>query len=261
MIFKRDSEMIGKFVRRIEKKGTIKSMSNYLLIHGAAEGGWCWHRVKKTLEGMGHTVIAPDLPGNEAHSNIPATEITLDRYVRYVIDCVKSSNGKVVLVGHSFGGAVITRAINDMRGRNIEKAIYVCAIVPQNGDVARSILDSDTGSELKKAFKMNQEKTCVELIPEIIDEVIFNGCSAEDIQYAKERIVPQPVMPLSVPIILEKNDGVRRIGIVCRKDKSLTPALQEKMYANAKCEIKYLDSGHAPFFSKAEELSRIVTAE
>jgi hypothetical protein len=41
----------------------------------------------------------------------------------------------------------------------------------------------------------------------------------------------------------------------------IAPALQEKMYANAKCEMKYLNSGHAPFFSKAEELSWILMAE
>jgi hypothetical protein len=105
---------------------------------------------------------------------------------------------------------------------------------------------------------MDQEKLCVELIPELSKEVIFNECSAEDIQYAQERIVPQPVIPLSTPIILEKNDDVKRVGIVCTKDKSLTPALQEKMYARANSEITYLDSGHAPFFSKAEELSRIL---
>jgi hypothetical protein len=108
---------------------------------------------------------------------------------------------------------------------------------------------------------MDQEKLCVELIPELSKEVIFNECSAEDIQYAQERIVPQPVIPLSTPIILEKNDDVKRVGIVCTKDKSLTPALQEKMYARANCEITYLDSGHAPFFSKAEELSRILMAK
>lgn len=71
-------------------------------------------------------------------------------------------------------------------------------------------------------------------------------------------MVPQPVMPMGTPIILENNSDLKRIGIVCTKDKLLIPEFQGRIYLKADCEIKHLDSGHAPFFYKPEELCEIL---
>ncbi len=46
-------------------------MSQFVLIHGASHGGWCWHKVKKLLEEGAHTVQAPDLPGHEPQTILP----------------------------------------------------------------------------------------------------------------------------------------------------------------------------------------------
>ena len=175
-------------------------MSTYVLVHGASQGGWCWERVKKRLEKNRHTVFAPDLPGHEARSPLSYSEITLERYVQRVVDIVNSVDGKVILVGHSLGGAVIEKAIDELDHSKLAKAIFVSGFIPEDGDIVGEILKADDGSELRSCFRLNEEKTAVELIPEKIGNIIYNGCSTEDIQIAKEKVVSQSVFPIGTPV-------------------------------------------------------------
>lgn len=233
-------------------------MANYVLIHGASHGGWCWEKVKSQLEKNGHFVITPDLPGHEQKSNLTASEITFDKYVQCVLDIVNSIDGKVILVGHSLGGAVIEKAIDEIQEIKIEEAFFVCGFVPQNGDIVAELLKADTGSKLVDCFITNKDGTAVELILEKTADIIYNGCNNEDIQIAKSRFVSQSVNPIRTPIIINKQKNIKRTGIICKLDKSITPETQEKMYRNGKCKLKYLNSGHAPFFSHSVELSQIL---
>jgi pimeloyl-ACP methyl ester carboxylesterase len=236
-------------------------MSHFILIHGAAHGGWVWHKIKKLLEQKGHKVIAPDLPGHSITEKIPANEVTLERYVTAVVDMVNSQDTPPILAGHSMGGAIITAAMEHIQ-QKVERLVYVCALVPRNGDSIGKLLDFDFGSQLKKAFVLKKEDGFAELFPDVLDELVYNGCSKKDIAFAKKRIVPQPVKPLGAPIELNQTYGksVERIGIVCTEDRSLSPGFQERMYAQAGCKITHLASGHMPLFSKAKEVSEILMA-
>jgi len=233
-------------------------MSNYLLIHGAAHGGWCWKNVTSILEDNGHFVVAPDLPGHEPQSHLSPSEISFDLYVQHITSLVNSIDGNVILVGHSLGGAVVEKVIDDIKESKIERAFFVSGFIPKDGDIVGEILKADVESGLRDCFTMNADNLTVELIPERVDAVIYNGCSSADIALAKSNVVPQPVIPLGTAIRIVNTRKVRRIGVVCKDDKSLTPATQERMYRCAQCEIKYLNSGHAPFFSHANELSKLL---
>jgi len=234
-------------------------MSTFVLIHGSLIGGWCWNKIKKTLEGDGHTVFAPDLPGHSLQSTIAASGITLEKYVTFVCNLVNGIDGKIVLVGHSLGGAIITKAVEQLFSK-VERLIYVCAIVPKNGDKVGELMVGDSSSEVNDSIQINKEKMQIEVDVDKIDGLLFNGCDNDDIAYAKKMIVPQPFLPFLEPIMLEKEffKNIDRIGVVCTDDKSLSPAIQEKMYNDAACKKYYLDSGHAPYFSKADELAKIL---
>lgn len=234
-------------------------MATYVLIHGSLIGGWCWNKIGKVLENKGHFVYAPDLPGHSTDSNISAKEITFEKYVSFVCNLVNGIEGKIILVGHSLGGAIVTKVIEHVISK-IEKVIYVCAIVPKNGDTIGELMKSDSISEVNNSVQINKEKMQIEVNFEKIDEVIFNGCDKNDIAYAKKMVVPQPFLPFTEPIILENEyfKMVGRIGIVCTEDKSLSPAIQEQMYRDAGCKMFFLNSGHAPYFSKPDELTKIL---
>lgn len=236
-------------------------MANYVLIHGSLSGGWCWTKVKMLLESMGHKVIAPDLPGHEPDSPILPQDITMERYVSFVCDIVESNKEKVILAGHSLGGAIITKVIDNITDDIVERAYYISALVPHNGDIIGKMLKDDVESELRNAFRMNSDKMIIEPVWEMVREVYYNGCSDEDSEFAKKRIVPQSIIPFSTPIELGKLKDIRRIGIVSEYDRSLSPDYQRSMYRKAKCEIRSIYSGHAAFFSKPSELVELLLEE
>lgn len=234
-------------------------MATYLLIHGSLIGGWCWNKVKKNLENCGHIVHAPDLPGHSTDRKIFAKEITLEKYVSFVSNLVNEIEEKIILVGHSLGGAIITKATENFINK-VAKIVYVCAIVPESGDKVGELLERDSISDTNNSTTIDKVKMQIEVDFDKIDELLFNGCDKSDIAYAKKYMVPQPLIPFTEPIVLERDkcENLDRIGVVCTIDKSLSPALQEKMYKNARCKIAFLKSGHAPYFSKADELTEIL---
>ena len=84
-------------------------MTTFVLVHGSWHGSWCWCRVVPELEALGHRVLALDLPGHGDDAT-PVARITLAAYAECVAAVVRGAAEPVVLVGHSFGGIVISQA-------------------------------------------------------------------------------------------------------------------------------------------------------
>jgi pimeloyl-ACP methyl ester carboxylesterase len=124
-----------------------------LLVHGAWHGGWCWDRVLPTLSAKGFKVVAPTLPGLEptgGHGQPPS----LEDHVQCVVEEIDRAEGKVLLVGHSYGGMVITGAADRTRER-IAGLVYLDAAVPSDGASFASHIpgiELDTVARRKAAF-------------------------------------------------------------------------------------------------------------
>src|SRR5665213_402651 len=101
--------------------------TTYILVHGAWSGGWCWRDVGAELTRRDANWTALDLPSS-THGAHPNTFLADDAHE--VIEIAKL-DGPVVLVGHSYGGAVITEAADQVP--NLERLIYVAAFVPALG--------------------------------------------------------------------------------------------------------------------------------
>ena len=84
------------------------SNKTFLLIHGAWEGAWSWAETTAYLENNGHTVKAIDLPGH-GDDKTPTSDINMALYANRVKDELTKTEGQVILVGHSFGGFVISQ--------------------------------------------------------------------------------------------------------------------------------------------------------
>jgi len=91
----------------------IQPKKTYILVHGAWHNNFCWSRLAPKIEKMGHKVIAPNLPGHG--SNIEDfKKINLSDYVRTIKNFVVSNKERVVLVGHSMAGIVISQVAEDI---------------------------------------------------------------------------------------------------------------------------------------------------
>jgi hypothetical protein len=83
------------------------NMSQFLLIHGAFHGAWCWHKAIPEFEKRGHRAQAIDLPG-QGQDQTPLGKVTLDTMVDRIVTALTEIAGPVVLVGHSLAGMVIS---------------------------------------------------------------------------------------------------------------------------------------------------------
>jgi pimeloyl-ACP methyl ester carboxylesterase len=109
-------------------------MSIYVLIHGAWGGAWCWADVAGRLRAHGHTVFAPDLTGLGARAHLAGQHINLSTHIQDVVAVLTTERLEdVILVGHSYGGMVITGAAAQAASR-IRRLLYVDAFLPSDGD-------------------------------------------------------------------------------------------------------------------------------
>ena len=118
------------------------SPKTFLLVHGAWHGGWCWRRVSDLLEKRGHKVFSPTLTGLGERSHLLSDKINLTTHVTDLLNVVKWEGLKdFVLVGHSYGGYVIT-GVAERVPEAIASIVFLDAFMPDNGDSL-----AETGSE------------------------------------------------------------------------------------------------------------------
>jgi pimeloyl-ACP methyl ester carboxylesterase len=229
----------------------------FVLIAGAWHGAWCWRKVAPLLEAQGHAVRTPELPSTGADQTDPAN-ITLEGWARFVADIVIGQAEPVILVGHSRGGVVISRAA-ELAPAQVRLLVYVSGyLLPDGGtvaDTARGDLDSLVPPNMIPAAG---GVTCL-LRDEVIREALFGQCTDEDFEYARTRLSPEPLKPLVTPLrITDARFGsVARAYVECSQDRTITLAAQRRMRIATPCSPVFtLDSDHSPFFSHAAELAQ-----
>ena len=113
-------------------------MTDFVLVHGAGTGGWLWDDVANRLRAAGHRVLAPDLRGVGDRSAEGGTDVRLSDHIDQVVELVVTERlDRIVLVGFSYGGFVVTGAA-DRLGTRVSRLIYLEAFLPIPG---RSFFD------------------------------------------------------------------------------------------------------------------------
>jgi pimeloyl-ACP methyl ester carboxylesterase len=102
-----------------------------VIVHGAWGGGWDWKHVDQLLTADGCNVYRPTLTGQGEHSNLASTNIDLDTHIQDIVNVIVWEDlHDVVLVGHSYGGMVIT-GVADRVPCRILRLVYVDALLPE----------------------------------------------------------------------------------------------------------------------------------
>ncbi len=109
-------------------------MATFVLIHGAWGGGTAWRAFAPLLREKGHRVFAPSLTGLGERAHLASPETNLSSHVEDVVAIVEYEElSDIVLVGHSYGGMVVTGAVERIGGR-IAHLVYVDAFLPRDGE-------------------------------------------------------------------------------------------------------------------------------
>lgn len=236
-------------------------MSTYIVVHGAWMDATSWERVIPLLEGAGHTVVAPDLPGHGADATASAN-VSLQGYVDRIVADIEAQPAPVILVGHSMAGTVISGAA-ERRPDRIELLVYLAAYLARDGESLFQLAGSDADSHLGPNLVPDQERGVIAVRPEAMRDAFFADCAAADAARFGARVRPEPLAPLATPVtVTDANFGrVPRAYITTLRDHAVSPALQRRMVEATPCRVvRTIESGHAPFVSRPAELVAALTA-
>ena len=233
-------------------------MKTFIFIHGSWHSSWNWHKVVPLLEKAGHKAIDIDLRGMGGDKT-PISEVKMKTTVEKICQLIDSIEGKVILVGHSKNGIMISQAA-EYRPHKIEKLIYLAAYLIPNGKTQREYSLQDTGGVLKPYVTPYPELNAHTLQPAIYKEGLYHDCDDYITELANVLLSHEPVESGITPLQLtEENFGsVPRYYIECTEDRAVTPFIQQKMYEETPCKKVFsMATGHSPFFSQPEKLAAI----
>ncbi len=163
-------------------------MACFVLVHGGGHGGWCWEPVAKRLRAQGHTVHAPTLIGLAERATELHPGIDLEAHVAEVAALMESlAPTKVILVGHSYGGMVITGAADRAPGR-VAWLAHLDAPVPQDGE---ALIDISPGLVVLAEDVVEVDGVPLGLWPDERALAIY-GLSGAEAERALERLTPHP---------------------------------------------------------------------
>ena len=235
-------------------------MSRIILVHGAWHGAWCWNQLIPLLQQAGHQVVAPDLPGH-GNDTTPRNKISLKRYVASLETLLLSDDQPAVLIGHSMGGVVISQ-LAERHPEQIEKLIFVCGFLLNNGETV-AIKNGSKPALLGEHMRISEDGLSVTINPEAIEKIFYHDCDPAEAASAKARLTPQAAAPINSAVQLTADNfgKVPRDAIVCLQDRAIHPDLQREMYRDGNCaELFELDSGHSPFLSMPGQLAEVIEA-
>ncbi|XP_004514835.1 putative methylesterase 11, chloroplastic [Cicer arietinum] len=245
--------------------------NHYVLVHGGGFGAWCWYKTIALLEESGYKVSAIDLTGSGVHSFDTNNITSLSQYVKPLTDFLEKlpEDGKVILVGHDFGGACISYAM-ELFPIKISKAIFIAAAMPTNGQSTLDIISQQAGSNdlmpqaqiFLYANGNDRPPTAFDLEKSLLRDLLFNLSPTKDVALASVSMRSVPFAPVLEKLSLSepKYGSVRRFYIKTLEDNAIPTSLQENMInASPPEKVFYLKGAdHSPFFSKPQALHKLL---
>ncbi|KAL8471774.1 hypothetical protein ACS0TY_028485 [Phlomoides rotata] len=243
--------------------------NHFVLVHGGGFGAWCWYKTIALLEEGGYKVTAVDLTGSGVHSFDTNNITSLSQYVKPLTDFIeKLTNGeKVILVGHDFGGACISYAMEIFPSR-ISKAVFLAAAMLTSGQSALDIfsekVESNDLMQRAQVFRYangnNRPPTAIDFDKSLLRDLLFNQSPSKDVALASVSMRPIPFSPVLEKLSLSETShgSVRRFYIQTLEDNAIPVSVQENMINASPPERVFRLKGadHSPFFSKPQALHK-----
>lgn len=254
----RQSELKDKSLSESEQL-KLSNRNIYVLVHGAWHPESCWDEVKCMLEKSGNIVKTVQLPGL-GKDTTPVETVTFQDHVNAVKNVVLQQPGKVILVGHSYAGAVVSQVGEDA-AQKIKKLIYISGQMPGDGETIAQWALADTASLVTKNLLVSG--AVAYMTTENYGKALYNVAlkgNHEMVRRARKIISelrPHPLSTLFVPLHLSSiYRNLPKVYISCLKDKAVTPAAQRNMYIHfPETKIYFIHgSDHSPFVSTPWEL-------
>ncbi len=238
-----------------------KSKNTIVIVHGAWSSANDWHHVASYLTSGGNKLITVNLPGHGSDET-PIPNISLQLYVYEVLKAIGDERD-VILVGHSFGGIVVSQ-VAELIAPQIKKIIYIAAFVPKNGDSLLSLAQTDSQSHVGRNLIVDKNAGLASIVREAVTDVFLADAPTHIAEYVTNNLRPEPLVPLAAPVDLtDGNFGkTPKVYVHSQNDHTIGYSLQQKMVEDAGIVRTYsLPSSHTPFIVFPQLLSHIITLE
>ncbi len=235
------------------------SPKTFVLIAGSWQGAWVWDDVKRQLEAAGHHVTVVELPAHGEDQTAPQ-DVSMDVYRDHTISIINTIPGKVILVGHSMAGVVVS-AVSEEIPERIEKLIYLGAILPANGQSLLDLANTDTQALLGPSIIPSEDQLLLDVKKDKIIDIFCQDGSAKAKQLILDNFRLEPAIPFANKVTLTE-DGFGKVDqyfIHTELDHAIGIDLQLRMVAAAGNVHTYtLSSGHSPHLSMPRRLSALL---
>ncbi|ESQ38584.1 hypothetical protein EUTSA_v10028772mg [Eutrema salsugineum] len=247
------------------------TVKKFILVHGEGFGAWCWYKTIASLEESGLSPVTVDLAGSGFNMTDTNSIYTLEEYSKPLIELLQNLplEEKVILVGHSTGGACVSYALEKFPEK-ISKAIFICATMVSDGQRPFDVFADELGSAerfMKESqfliYGNGEDKPATGFMFEKqhMKSLYFNQSPNKDIALSMISMRPVPLGPMMEKLSLsgERYGRGRRFYVQTLDDLALSPDVQEKLVRENSPEgvFKIKGSDHCPFFSKPQSLHKI----
>ena len=219
-----------------------------VLVHGAFEDAQIWQGVEKGLKSDGFGVVTVALPGRPS-APMALNQVSLDTYRDTVLHAIAPVKGPVILVGHSFGGIVISD-VAEAAPQEIKTLVYVAAYLPQDGESLLTLATADKGSKVGPHLQIEKDKVIASVDYSARADLFANDAPEAVRKATPDLIIDEPLAPLATPVHLtaQRFGKVDKVYVHTAKDQVVSPYLQAIMVAHTPVRIQTtLDTGHMPF--------------
>jgi len=217
------------------------AVKNIVLVHGSFADGSGWRGVAGILEKDGYHVCVVQHP-----------ETSLDDDVVAVKRVLALQDGPAILVGHSYGGVVITQAGTDQK---VAGLVYVAALAPDDGEAA--------GQLLQKIPAASQAVTPTADGYLYLNPAKFHADFAADLPEADTRFMARSQVltngaAFGQKIVNPAWKSKPSWGIVATEDRAINPELEHFMYKRAGSHVSEIKASHAVYISRPKEVAAVI---
>lgn len=235
-------------------------MANFMLVHGAWHGAWCWRDVLPLLVRAGHRVHAVTLTGLGERSHLMSPAITLETFISDVAQALEAEEmHDVVLAVHSFAGMIGT-AIADRMPDRVAHLVYVDAVVPQPGESW-----SSTHSAVTREARIAASEASRDYSFPPPDPAVY-GLSGAQHDWVRRRQVPHPGHTYTMPLQFDalRVSQVPRTFIDCTHPPLATidvsrQRVRDPSFWGAPWHVVELATGHDPMVSAPHDLAQVLS--
>jgi len=231
------------------------SGTTFVLVHGMGGGSWYWRRVEDILRTQGHRVYCPTLTGLGERAHLLSSETNLETHITDVASLLHFEDlTDITLVGHSYGGMVVTGAGDRERDR-IGTLVYLDAFLPENG---QSVMDLQPPERIEHYRTVAKEKGDGWRIPHP-PATFWKLTDDADIAWFDRHSVDHPLASLEQPLSLSKPPVENRAYIWA---SGFTPSPFEKFAAAVREDpawtFREINAGHMMMVSHPEETANLL---